>query len=125
MSHSNENNPISMVLTAGSVGSDLSGLPVAHLKRKMVITGVHVADRVGIAANDTDYILLTLKKGSTSIATYDSRAAGQGALAAGVYKDMLMVAGQEEQEGDLLLDIDLHGAAVLTNSSIVLSGYPK
>jgi hypothetical protein len=125
MALSNENNPISVVVAQGNVTANQE-TGVFYLPKKSKIVSLHLMDSVGIAANDTDYITVSLKKGSTVVASYDSRAANQGALTALVAKAAAIVSGQEEQDADssLSLDIVLEGAAVITAGSMVLTYYP-
>lgn len=105
----------------GTQAADVT-LPVAHLPRKSVIKSVKLLDGVGVAADNSNYLLLSLQKGSTVIATLDTRAAGQGAITAHTAKSFVIVAGQEEQLklSDLKLVIDANGTVTLTNAKLVL-----
>lgn len=60
--------------------------PFAHVRRAVRVRSITITvDATALAANDTDYVTMTIGKrtagGSrTTIGTYDSRAANQGAL---------------------------------------------
>lgn len=126
MALNNENNPSIMVVSLGSVTTDETALPVAHLLKKSKIKSVRIVNGAAIEASDTNYVELALRKGTTEIATYDSRAAGQGALVALVSKPMVMVAGQEIQVAgsDLNFLYEESGTIGMTNAQLVIEHFP-
>jgi len=118
---SSDRNTQLVVAHVGTQAADVT-IPVVHLPRKSILKSVKLLDGVGVAADNTNYLLISLQKGATVIATLDTRAAGQGAISANVAKSMVIVSGQEEQLklSDLKLVIDCNGTVTLTNAKLVL-----
>lgn len=110
-----------VVAHVGTQAADVT-IPVVHLPRRCIIKSVKLLDGVGVAASNTDYLVIQLKKGSTVIASLDTRSSGQGAITANVAKAMSIVSGQEDQVklSDLVLAIDANGTVTLTNAKLVL-----
>lgn len=87
----NENNPMSMCVPLGSPSADATVLGGSlNGGKNRIVTSVRLLNAATIAASNTDYVLLSLKKGSTSIATLDSRAGGQGAITANTNKSLVL-----------------------------------
>lgn len=126
MALNNENNPSILAVSLGSVTTDATALPVAHLLKKSKLHSVRIVNGAEIVASDTNYVELKLRKGTTVIAAYDSRAAGQGALAALVSKAMVMVSGQEIQAAgsDLNFLYNESGTIGMTNAQLVIEYSP-
>jgi hypothetical protein len=76
MAKSNANNPAVITCYLGTV-STTGVYPLTTLPRKFVITGIYLLDKAGIAADNTNYVTLTVKQGSTAVAALDSRAANK------------------------------------------------
>ena len=119
-----ENQIQSLRIGLGSITADGS-LPAMLAQKRMVIKNVSVCDVTGIAADNSNYIVLTLQSGATVLASYDSRAAGQGALAALVFKAAALVAAQAQREaGDSMkLVYDETGTVGMTDACVQIDYY--
>lgn len=77
---SNENNPRLMCIPLGSSTAD--AVTLAGVSNKAItVKGVNLLNAAAIAASDTDYVKVELKKGSTIVAELDSRAAHENGIA--------------------------------------------
>ena len=129
MAKSNENEPLAVSLLRGSAAANLTGVPALYMPKKSKVMSVRICDQLGIAADNTNYVVVSVKNGSAVVASYDSRAAGQGALAAGVSKAAALDPGAVDAihvpaGSDLTVDVAVHGAAVLTNANITMEYFP-
>jgi hypothetical protein len=117
MSLSNYNNRKSILIPLGSISADGS-LPAMLCRKKVEIQGVSVVDVAGIAADNSNYVTITLQSGSTVIASLDSRAANQGALTALVHKDAAIVDAQKVRAAGESLKVvyDETGTVGMTNA---------
>lgn len=124
MSKSNYNNPHLVVVPLGSITSDGS-LPALYLPKKSEIKSVALIDQAGIAADNSNWISVKLQNGSTEIATFDSRAAGNGALTALEGKAMTLVAAQAVQAAGSSLKVvyDETGTVGMTSAIMVIELY--
>jgi hypothetical protein len=123
MSLNNRNNMLVDSIFIGSLTADKT-IPIIHFPRKVDLVSAHIINGAAISASNTVYANLKLKRGTTVIAEYDSRAANQGALTANIAAAMALVAGQEAQAAgsDLSLVYDESGtAAALTIGSLVFT----
>lgn len=130
MSLSNQNNPCVLVAHIGTI-SDAGDFPVVYLPKKFVLLGAYLLNQADIAASDTNYITLTLKQGSTSLATLDTRAANNGAVTANTAKAFTLAAAYDgaEQEplpaGDVKMTYAEGGSGTTTKAQVQLYGYWK
>ena len=124
MSKNNQNNPAVIVSHLGTV-STVGDYPICNLPARFVLVSVKLLDQAGIAADNTDYVTLTLKNGSSSLASYDSRAANQGAATALVAKSFALTAAEQviAAGSDLKLSYAEGGTGTLTLAKVQLSGY--
>ncbi len=105
--------------------------PLTNLPRPFVVTGVKLLDQAGIAADNTNYVTLTVKQGTTTVASLDTRAANQGAVTANVAKAFALgtaVDGGVREPlpaGDLKLTYAEGGTGTTTAAQVVLCGYFK
>lgn len=122
----NENNPQVAVVHLGSLTTDGHVLPVAHLLKKSKILGVKLLNGAAVAASDSNYFQLTLKKGSTTVAEMDSRAAHENGVTANVAKALNIVSGQETQDAlsDLTLTYNETGTVALTDAKLAICYFP-
>ena len=122
MSKSNQNQSSVAVVHLGALTTDGTVIPAMHLPKKTIIKSVKVMNGAAIAASDVNYVQLTLKKGSTTIAEIDTRAAHENGLAQNVSKALNLVAGQEEQAAlsDLTLTYNEAGTAALTDAKLFI-----
>lgn len=83
--YNSQNVPVIVPVSLGSLTAD-GVIHAVQVPQKFVVTAFKVVNAANIAASNTDFALLQLKAGSTVLAQYDTRAAGQGALTANVAK---------------------------------------
>jgi hypothetical protein len=126
-----EHVPFTVVIPLGSPSADaLDGLPGAyfHAHRKCRIEEVSIVNGANIAASDTDFVLLNLKNGSNVVALLDTRAAGNGALAARTGKTLtLNPANAVIAENSTLVvaydETDAGTNVALTSAVLQVTGY--
>lgn len=127
MSALNKQN-LKQVITAhiGTV-SDAGDHPVAYIPENFILTGAYLLDQAGIAASDTNYVTLTLKNGSTTLGSLDTRAANQGAVTALVAKAFSMTAAKQTIAAASSLKVTYAegGTGTTTLAKIALVGYLK
>lgn len=133
----NQNNPVAIVVPLGSPSADLTVPAVSTNRRRLVIEKVQIMNGAIIAASDTDYAVINLKNDSTVLASYDSRAAGEGAIAANVAGDFdldaavavdgFSAAALVVEAGQSLSvqydETDSGTSVALTNAVVVIHGY--
>lgn len=125
MSKSNENNPQVICVQLGSLSADMSAdLPVGVMPKKGKIKSAKIVDQAGVAADNSNYIVMTLKAGTSTLGSLDTRAAGQGALTALTAKDFSLSATDIPAGSVLRLDYQETGTVGLTNACLVLEVYP-
>ncbi len=129
MSKSNENEPLAVMLIHGSIGASVAGVPCMWIPKKSKVLAMHIADKLGVAADNTNYLLVQVKVGSAVVAQLDTRAANQGALVAGVSSAMVVdpaVAGADHiaAGSDVSVDVTLHGTASLSDAAITMEYFP-
>jgi hypothetical protein len=129
MAKSNENEPISVSLLRGSIAADMTGIPGMHLPKKSKILSIALCNKSNLAADNTNYVVVSVKNGALLVAKYDSRAAGQGALAAGVSKLAAMdpnavLADHPAAGSDLTVDVDVNGTGSLDTANLTMSYVP-
>jgi hypothetical protein len=126
MSKNNENNPISVSIHLGSLTTDGAVVPVMYVPKKAKLVSAHILDGAGVAADNSNYVVLTLKNGSTAVASLDTRAAHEGALTANVAKAMTV--DEDEQEmasaSSMSLLYNETGTVALTDAKLVLTYFP-
>lgn len=121
----NELNPHAVVVHIGTLAATTT-LPAMKTLRKSRILRVTYFDQAGIAADNTNFLQVELKKGSTVIASVDTRAANQGAVTANVGKDMPLVTAQIDQakDSDLVLTCTKNGTGVPTLAKVQIDFFP-
>lgn len=135
MAKSNANNPQLIAVTIGTL-STTGTYPVCNLPKNFILIGAKLLDQAGIAADNTNYVTLTLKQGATAIAKLDTRAANEGAVTANTGKaftvDPAVVTGlvtngvaYEVPAGDVTLAYAEGGTGTLTLAVVQLMGYWK
>lgn len=81
-----------LILVNLGTRSSADVVPVFKLPRRFCITAVKLLNAAVIAADNATYAVLLLKNGSTTLATLDTRSAGQGAIADNVPKSFVLTA---------------------------------
>lgn len=127
MALNNENNPHVMVIPLGSPAVDAAVFGGMSQGRRVEVLSAHIVDKTGIAADPSDYAEMSLKKGSTVVASYDTRAAGNGAIAAGVPAAMTLVEAEKLVAAGELLSFEYDetdtGTAVALDSAVCIVNY--
>jgi len=135
MSKSNANNPVAFQLYVGTQSATIT-LPLGNLPKNFIVRAASYMDQAGISADNTNFLQLSLKTGTTVIATLDTRAAHEGAVTANTSKTMTLDAGVvtgdvtngaagEIPSGDLTVVATKNGTGVPTLGVITLYGYWK
>lgn len=76
----NQNNKQVQLIPLGSISADADVYGI-YLPQKVKITGVKVVNGGAISQSDSDYAVITLKNGSTTLATHSTKlTGGTGAL---------------------------------------------
>jgi len=125
----NENNPHSFVAYLGTV-SDAGDYPVCHLPKRFKISKVVLLDQNGIAASDTNYVQLSLKKkqvgeSAVEVAECDTRAAHEGAATANQAYPLNLDADESnvDRDSDLYVTYAEGGSGTLTGAQLQVHGY--
>lgn len=117
----NENNPIIVMIPVGTQGTDNVQLPGFCPSKKGKVLSVKLINNAVVAASDTDYVQVSLKKvGGNVVAEMDSRAAHEGALAKNEAKSLNVVAGEAEISANQNLEVDYQEAGTVTLTNAVL-----
>lgn len=118
-----ENLPLLLRIPLGSLSADAL-LPGFVLNKRYELKSAKIMNGAAIAASDTDYVIVELKKGSTVVAEIDTRAAHENGLAQNVSKALNIVSGQEVLEaGDYTVnynETDAGTNVALTNALLML-----
>jgi len=100
----NQNNPHVLCVPLGSPSADdtiLAGL----IGKQIQITGVSMLNEASIAASNTDFVQIELRKGATVVAELDSRAAHENGLAASTKEPLNLVSAQATVAADSVLSV--------------------
>lgn len=125
MSLSNENNKFSIPYVLGDINADKNFVAL-RCHRKIKITAVYLANGQNITQDDTNYVVVALKKGSTLIADYSTKlTGGDGAITADTPAAMTIESSQDTQAADsvLKLDINVQGTTVLEEGYVQIDGF--
>jgi hypothetical protein len=113
-----------------SPSADATGIAggFSYLHRKFKVLAVHIINGAAIAADNANYVLLNLKAGASTVASLDTRAAGNGALVSKTAKAMTMVDANAEVPAGSTLTVDYDETdagtnVALTSAVLVVSGY--
>ena len=110
-------------------------LPALYVRKHSRIKEIRIADQLGIAADNTNYMTFVLQDASaTSYASYDTRAAHEGALVANVSKKMTLTSpvgdttNQPEVDvpagTELSLVVTAHATVTTTLARVQIEMYP-
>ena len=125
MSLSNENNKFSLVLNLGDVNTTTTFMALVT-ERKLKITKFLVGDGTGIAASDTNYVVVALKNGSTLVADYSTKdTGGDGALVANTPAEGTIESGEDTQAASSVLTLvaTIAGSAALDKLFVQVDGF--
>jgi hypothetical protein len=128
MSKNNENQLLTQVIPLASITAD-ADVYGAFIPQKSKIKSAYLVNGAGIAQSDTDKAVVTLKNGSTVIATHSTAVtSGTGALTANVPAAMTLSA----TEADLLVaagtwlkvGYDESGTYAMTSAMLIVNYWP-
>lgn len=128
MGKNNENQLLTQVLSLGSITADADTFGI-FIPQKSRIKSAYLVNGAGIAQSDTDKAVITLKNGSTVIATHSTAlTGGTGALSANVPAAMAL----SSTEADLLVaagtylkvNYDESGTYAMTGASVIVNYWP-
>lgn len=115
----NANNPHTLCVPLGSLSSD--GVVLAGALEKAVdVSAVYLLNAGTIAADNANYVILELKKGSTVVAELDSRAAHENGLTANTVEPLNVVTAQKSISSQSVLSVNYDETDAGTN--VALSG---
>lgn len=134
--YNSQNVPVVIPVSLGSLTAD-GTVHAVKVPQKFVVTAFKLVNGANIAASNTDYALVQLKAGSTVLAQYDTRAAGQGALVANVagvgaltgavatpgFKDPAVVVAKNTDLTVVYDETDSGAAIALTLGKAYIEGY--
>lgn len=124
---SNENNPHIHCIPLGSSTAD--AVTLAGVSNKAItVKGVNLLNAGSVAASDTDYLKIELKKGSTIVAELDSRAAHENGIAANTKEPLNLVSSSvSEVAASSVLSVNYDetdsGTAVALTGAILCIDY--
>jgi hypothetical protein len=97
-----------------------------HFPKKSKIKSIYIMNGANIAASDSNFVELSVKKVSDDsvVASYDSRAAGEGALTALEAKAFDLVEAEIEAGESLYFDYQETGSVGLTNAQLGIEHFP-
>lgn len=105
----------SVALGSPSTDVVLPGLVFPH---KVKITGVKLLDGVGIAADNSNYVILELLNGATIVAECDTRAAHEGAVTANTAYPLNIVTAEAIQDAGAVLKVNYNETDAGTNVAL-------
>lgn len=121
----NENNPHTVSVNLGSLGTDDTQVPVIYFSKKTKIKSIRLVNGdAAIAASDSNYVEVSVKNGSTVVAELDSRAAHENGLVALTSKAMNVVVDELAAGTDLHFDYQETGTVTLTDAKLVIEYFP-
>lgn len=124
---SNENNPHLVCIPLGSSTAD--AVTLAGVSNKAItVKGVNLLNAATVAASDTDYLKIELKKGSTIVAELDSRAAHENGLTANTKEPLNLVSSSvSEVAASSVLSVNYDetdsGTAVALSGAVLCIDY--
>lgn len=127
---SNQNNAHMLCKDLGSPSVDDAVILMGSTGKKLVVTAVSLYNEAAIAASDTNYVVLELKKGSTVVAEIDSRAAHENGIAQNAKEALNLVSAELTIAADALLQVDYDETdagtnVALTNAVLCMDYYVK
>jgi hypothetical protein len=115
----NANNPHVMCIPLGSLAAD--GVVLAGASEKAIdVSAVYLLNAGTIAADNANYVILELKKGSTVVAEMDSRAAHENGITANTVEPLNVVSAQKAIASQSVLSVNYDETDAGTN--VALSG---
>lgn len=115
---SNANNPHRECVVVGSLSADGVVQAGPSGAKKIVITAVELVNGAAIAASDTDYVILELRKGTTVIAEMDSRAAHENGIGDKVREPLNLVSAELEVAALSMLNVNYNETDAGTNVAL-------
>jgi hypothetical protein len=115
---SNENNPGSYCIDLGSPSADAVKMAGAMGGKSWKVLSVSLVNNAAIAADNSNYVILELKKGSTIVAELDSRAAHENGLADETLEPLNLVTAQVEMAAGSVLSVNYNETDAGTNVAL-------
>ena len=115
---SNSNNPHVMCIPLGSPSVDATILGGYSYGKKLVVSHVALLNGANIAASDTDFVQLELRKGATVVAELDSRAAHENGIASSVIEPLNIVAAESTIAANSVLSVVYNETDAGTNVAL-------
>ena len=115
---SNENNPHVWCKDLGSPGTDDAVILMGTSGKQLVVTAASLYNEAAIAASDTDFVQIELKKGSTVIAEIDSRAAHENGIAQNVKEPLNLVPAEVIVAPNAVLQVEYDETDAGTNVAL-------
>ena len=115
---SNENNPHVLCVDLGSLSADGVVKMGAIVGKSAVVQSVQLWNGAAIAASDTNYVQLELKKGSTVVAELDSRAAHENGVAQDVLEALNVVSAAKTIASGELITVNYNETDAGTNVAL-------
>lgn len=115
---SNANNPHVLCVSLGSPSADDAVILMGSSAKQLEITAVSLYNEASIAASDTDYVKIELKKGSTVIAELDSRAAHENGIAAAAKEPLNLISAEKSVAADSILQVNYDETDAGTNVAL-------
>lgn len=128
---SNANNPHMLLIPLGSPATDAKTLAGLRPGQQMVIQSVHVINAATIAADDSDFMSISLEKGpiasTTVVAELDTRAAHEDALVANIPEALNLVTAELTIAADEILSANYNetdsGTNVALTDAVLIVNY--
>jgi hypothetical protein len=102
----NENNPHRNCVALGSLSADAVMQMGATGAKGWRVESVSLVNAATIAASNTDYVIIELKKGSTIVAEIDSRAAHENGITANTLEALNVVSAEKDIAGSSVLTVN-------------------
>jgi hypothetical protein len=123
----NENSPGMLCVPLGSPSADAVVLAGALGSKGVRVLSVSLLNAAAIAASNTDYVQLELKKGSTIVAELDSRAAHENGLAQNALEPLNLVDAEKDIAASSVLSVNYNetdsGSAVALTGAVLCVHY--
>lgn len=119
----NELDPKLMSIQVGTQAATIT-LPAQLIRKKSKILNVTYVDQAGIAADNTNFLQLSLQVGSTVYATLDTRAANNGANTALVGQPLTLAIAEIPANSQLKLVVTKNGTGVPTLGQLYVELFP-
>lgn len=123
----NENNSQVLCVPLGSPSADDVVLAGVNAGSRWKVSSVYLLNEALIAASNTDYVQIELKKGATVVAEIDSRAAHEDGIAANTAEALNLVSAEALMAANQVLSVNYNetdsGSAVALTGAVLCLKY--